>query len=452
MIHLLESLVDKSLVWFEDSRGRYRLSEPVRQYASEIGEASEDHEAVRQAHTDWCIEFAETADARLRGPEHRTWMVRLLEARDNFRSALDRHPSVPLAAALSRFWRIKGDYGEGIHYLTNALAQAGEVPSALRAKALSGLGELFFARSDYVKAKQCFEVSLELGHAGSLNLLAKVSHEQGDDDITLRLAEESLRAARLSGDSSEIANSLMTLSYAVQSRTGGTSGAELLAEALALHRTLGDQIGTAYCLIRLTHLCRHSQDPSLNQRQYLEALGIFQALDDRSGIATTHFGLAQEAIRAGSYSDAVTHWREALRIYQALGERRGVVVTLAYLGRALANGGELAEAKELLCQSLSLCQVVTAKGGSITSIECLAVLLTRLHRYDLATQLIAYSNLLRDEIGTIRSPQANAEFSDLMKESLNALGDEEFQKQYKAGETLNETQILTLMSSVNAMG
>jgi len=448
VVDLLESLVDKSLVGFDDSRGWYRLSEPVRQYATEMRMASEENEAVTQAHTDWCVQFAETADGHLRGPEHRTWMARLLEVRDNFRSALDRRPTLPLAAALSRFWRIKGDYGEGIHYLTEALGQPDEVTTPLRAKALSGLGELFFAQSDFVKAKDCFEVSLALGYAGSMNQLAKVAHEQGDDDTALRLAEEGLNAARLSGDKSEIANCLVTLSQAVQSRSGSPSGAEFLAEALALHRMLADQIGTAYCLIRLTHLCRFGQDPSENQKQYREALGIFQELDDRSGIATTLFGLAQEAMRTEHYPEAVTHWREALKIYQALGERRGVLLTLAYLGKALAIAGELSEAKELLCQSLSQSLTVSAKGGSITSIEYLAILMTRLRRHELATQLIAYSNRLREQIGTIRGPLAAAEYSDLTAEALEALGDEEFQKEWKTGETLDEARILSLVSAV----
>lgn len=445
VVDLLESLVDKSLVWFEDARGRYRLSEPVRQYASEMRGASAESEAVKQAHSDWCTAFAETADSHLRSRDHRMWMARLLDERDNFRSALDRSPNLPLAAALSRFWYIKGDYGEGSRHLSGALSHADDAPAAIRAKALMGLGELSFAQSDYVKAKEHFEASLVLGHPASLGRLAIVAHEQGDDDTALRLVQESIRAARLSDDQAEVASSLLTKSRAVQARVGGTSGAEFVVEALALSRTLEDEIGIAYCLVRLTHLCRHSSDPSVTQGQYLEALGIFEALDDRSGIATTHFGLAQEAMRLRDLSAAVPHWREALRIYQALSERRGVVLALAHLGKTLTMTGELAEAKELLCQSLSLSRTISANGGAITSIECLAPLLTRLHRYDLATQLIAYSDLLRAQIGTIRFSQGAKEYDELVTESRAALGEAEFQKQWKACQNLDEDRILGLI-------
>lgn len=448
VVDLLESLVDKSLVWFEDARGRYRLSEPVRQYASEMREASEDDEAVKWAHTDWCVAFAETADSHLRGRDHRAWMARILEERANLRSALDRWPTLALAAALGRFWYIRGDYGEGTRYLTAALAHADEEPVAVRAKALAGLAELHFALSEYGKAKEHFQAGFVLGHAGSRSRLAWLAHEQGEDDDALRLVEESLAAARLSDERAEIASCLITKGEIMMGRSGGASGVELIAEALPFYRVLEDEIGTANCLVRLAYVYRFTQDPAETQRQFLEAIGLFKALDDRSGVATSHFDLAQEAMRIGAYSDAAAHWRESLRIYQALGERRGIVLAMAFLGKALTMAGELPEAKELLSQSLSLSRSVSAKGGAITSVECIAVFLTRLQRFDLVTQLLAYSNLLRGKIGIIRGPQGSAEHAKRMADSRAALGDVAFQKEWEAGEGLDEDRILSLVSGL----
>jgi predicted ATPase len=448
VIDLLESLVDKSFVWFEDARGRYRLSEPVRQYALEKLETSEDSESVKRAHTEWCVAFAETADAHLRGRDHRVWMARLLEDRDNLRSALDRWPTLALAAALGRFWYIRGDYGEGTRYLTKALADAADGPAAVRAKALAALAELHFGQSEYAEAKEGFQASFELGHIGSRSRLAWLAHEQGEDHDALRLVEESLAAARLFDDRSGIASCLITKSEILMGRSGGSSGIELIAEALPIYRALEDEIGTANCLVRLAYAYRFTQAPAETQRQFLEALGIFKALDDRSGIATSHFNLAQEAMRIGDYSDAAAHWRESLRIYLELGERRGIVLAMAFLGKALAMAGELPEAKELVSQSLSLSRSVSAKGSAITSIECFAVLLTRMQRYDLVTQLLAYSNLLRRKIGIIRGPQGSAEHAKRMADSLAALGEEGFRKEWEIGEGLDVDRILSLASGL----
>lgn len=451
VVDLLESLVEKSLVWFEDSRGRYRLSEPVRQYAAELLEASDERDTVTQAHTDWCVTFATTADAQLRRRDHGIWMATLVQERDNLRSALDRWPTLALAAALGQFWHIKGDYGEGTRYLTEALTKSVEGSAADRAKALAALGNLHLAQSDYSKAKEAFSASFELGHAGSLSRMAWVAHEQGDDDTALRLATESLDSARLSGDRAEIANSLMTMSEIMLARSGSSSGAEFVAEALPLYRAIEDPIGTANCLVRVAHSCRHAQDPALTEAQFLEAINMSEALDDRSGIAIARFGLAQEEMRVGRYPNAVANWREALSIYQTLGDRRACAVTTAFLGKALAMDGALGEAKDMLCQSLSLSQTVNANGGAITTVECLTALLARLHRYDLVTQLTAYSDLLRGRIGSIRGPQGIAEHSERLAQSRAALGDVEFRKQWEAGEALDEERILSLVSSLGTV-
>jgi predicted ATPase/class 3 adenylate cyclase len=70
VIDLLTSLVEKSLVMYEEQGGeaRYRLLETVRQYARdrllETGEAA----AVRGRHRDWCLALAERAE-----PETTNW-------------------------------------------------------------------------------------------------------------------------------------------------------------------------------------------------------------------------------------------------------------------------------------------------------------------------------------------------------------------------------------------
>src|SRR5437016_2754291 len=78
-LDLLTSLVEKSLVLYEERGGeeRYRLLETVRQYARdrlvEVGEAA----AVRDRHRDWYLELAEQAYLGLRGARQREWLDRL---------------------------------------------------------------------------------------------------------------------------------------------------------------------------------------------------------------------------------------------------------------------------------------------------------------------------------------------------------------------------------------
>jgi len=93
VLDVLSGLVDKSLVVAEarqESRVRYRLLEPVRQYAQEKLEESGEAEEVRRRHASFFLTLAEVAEPWLRGPEDLEWLERLETEHDNMRAALGR--------------------------------------------------------------------------------------------------------------------------------------------------------------------------------------------------------------------------------------------------------------------------------------------------------------------------------------------------------------------------
>src|SRR6266567_4565710 len=79
VLDVLTRLVDKSLVVAEERAGhaRYRMLEPIRQYArSRLAEAGEDVSARRQ-HAAYFRALAERAEPELWGPDQATWLARL---------------------------------------------------------------------------------------------------------------------------------------------------------------------------------------------------------------------------------------------------------------------------------------------------------------------------------------------------------------------------------------
>src|SRR5215208_2271157 len=87
----LARLVDKSLVVAETTGMgpvRYRMLEPIRQYAQEKLEERGDAEEVRRRHARFFLALAEEAEPRLRGPEDMEWLERLENEHDNLRTAL----------------------------------------------------------------------------------------------------------------------------------------------------------------------------------------------------------------------------------------------------------------------------------------------------------------------------------------------------------------------------
>lgn len=85
---LLASLVDKSLVVYEETTGRYRLLETVRQYGQDrLGESGEA-EAVGGRRATWALALAEKTQPELQGPEQAKWLSRFEAEHDDLRASL----------------------------------------------------------------------------------------------------------------------------------------------------------------------------------------------------------------------------------------------------------------------------------------------------------------------------------------------------------------------------
>ena len=90
---------------------RYRLLEPVRQYALEKLEQSGEAEDVKRSHAGYLLALAEGAEPWLSGSRGAVWFERLEEELDNIWAALswarahgEAELSLKLAGALGGFW------------------------------------------------------------------------------------------------------------------------------------------------------------------------------------------------------------------------------------------------------------------------------------------------------------------------------------------------------------
>ena len=153
-LETLQSLVDKSLVRVREG-DRFWMLETIREYASQRLEESPAADDLRLRHADHFLALAEEAAPSLVGTgSHTEWLDQLEREHDNLRAAMDwlaasgeNEPALRLAAALWRFWDMKGHLMEGRRRLANAL-RADEHPTAARAKALSGAADMALTNGD----------------------------------------------------------------------------------------------------------------------------------------------------------------------------------------------------------------------------------------------------------------------------------------------------------------
>ncbi|MFN2184655.1 MAG: tetratricopeptide repeat protein, partial [Anaerolineae bacterium] len=220
VLDLLSQLVDKSLLVAEvaEGRSRYHLLETIREYSRGQLDASGETAAVRDRHLKYFLEFAESAEPRLRGPEQAAWLRRFQPDHDNVRAALDWgglddgrvKMALRLATAASVFWQLQSHQSEGQKRLSTLLAlPAAQAPSALRAKGLYRLGLMLFYKSEYVEVRSLLTDSIamwraqkepdQLGIALALEMLAETETETGNFEKAAPLFEEAIALFRETG-------------------------------------------------------------------------------------------------------------------------------------------------------------------------------------------------------------------------------------------------------------
>ncbi len=307
VLELQTHLVDKSLVIVEQGVGgeaRYRLLGTIRQYARdrlfEAGEAGR----LRDVHRDWFLELAERASRELRGPDQAQWLERLEQEHDNLRAALEwsqageggAEKGLELAAALHRFWTIRGHLTEGRQWLESSLSATRDLTSpgaaAARARGLRGGGLLAWAQNDVPRARALLEESLALSRglgdkralARTLNTFGYVALD-GADEQARPYFEEALSLAREIGEMELVGFALNNLGEMARARGDYQQARAFYQEALA---TYGDVLNTGQeaALGNLGLVAFRQEDYSTAQSFFAESLAVAWRLGDKSGITS----------------------------------------------------------------------------------------------------------------------------------------------------------------------
>ena len=366
VLDLLSGLVEKSLVVTrETGEGalRYRMLEPVRQYALQRLEHSGEAEEIKRAHARHFLALAEGSEPGLWGEEQAAWFRRLELEHDNLGSVLswslegeDPELGLRLAVALWRFWRARGHYDEGRGWLERYLAKADLASAEVRARALEAAGCLAYDQGDLERAVVAAEEGLELGDRAEIELsrvasfrgiLGAVAGIRGDYDRAAELFEESLALYRQAGDGRGIANSLLGMGN-VSSYLGDRERAvELYEEGLALSRESGYAgMLTAY-LIDLGHEFLLQGDHERATELSEEAAALFREQERTSGLQFVFDHLGWAALLRGDQEQARAMHEESLVLSQEWGDKKKIAEGLEGLACAATPNGDYARVARL---------------------------------------------------------------------------------------------------------
>jgi len=319
----LQSLLDKSLLRKRETElaPRYWMLETIREYASERLEESGEADDLRRRHAESFLALAEEIEPHLRG-DPKEWLDRLELEHDNVRAALDhfqandeRQLTLRLAAAVWRFWSLRGHNSEGRRRLDDALARPSE-PSIARGAALNAATSFAVSVGDHVAAKRRAEEAIEIhgliddawGAANSVFMQGVVAADEPNWTEARRFFEDSLRRFEELGDDHYVLLATRVLAWTLYE--------------------LGDR-----------PRARALHESNLDRAR---ASGNVRLVTDITS-ALASYDLDNRDVRA-----AAARLPEALTAHLEIGDREELVVDLTRVARANALAGDLATTARLL--------------------------------------------------------------------------------------------------------
>ncbi len=355
----LGSLVDGSLVRPEGER--FGMLETIREYASELLDATAEAEGIRRAHADRYLHLARAAAPGRGVSDHALWQTTLETDHDNLRAALrfsldagDPVTALELCAVLWRFWFERGYLSEGRLWLDASLA-ASPKASLSRARALSGNGVLAHYQGDYDRAEALCQEALELsrklddqkGIAEAQTGLALVRRTRGDYPEAEMLFRDALAGYERLGDEQGVARTLDRLALHFVVVGDDDRARPLFERSLALFRRLGDAHGTALGLYGLAYT-RPANALVVAQSQVDESLDILRTVGDRRTFGKVLWAQAGINADLGDAETAAAQFEESLTLFVEFGDRWFCVLVLESVAFLAASAGELVRAVHLL--------------------------------------------------------------------------------------------------------
>ncbi len=337
VLELLGVLVEQSLVLAEVGGGvpaRYRMLEPVRQYAlRRLEESGEDKETWRR-HAAFYLALAEAAEPQLKGAGQVQWLGRLERELGNLRTALswllergDAEAAANLGYSLYVFWWIRGYHTEGRRWAEATLAHTSDLSLVGRAKTLFVCGAMAMAQGEHSVAEACYTESCALFEAAGdvyggahprlgLGLLAMSRRDAQRAEAYLR---ESAKAASEAGDNFWEALSLSALGMVSLGQGDYGEARTSLAEGLALSKRAGDRFSRYIALYNRSVLAQAQGDYDRATALFEEGLAFSQEVGDYANVAYCLEGLAAVAVARGEAYRGALLLGAAQRLRDGLG-------------------------------------------------------------------------------------------------------------------------------------
>ncbi|MEQ9005248.1 MAG: tetratricopeptide repeat protein [Pseudomonadales bacterium] len=313
------------------------------------------------------------------------------------------------------------EYGERLLTLT-----AGDE----RAEVLLGMGKVLELIGDWGRAaavaREARELAAGAGNEGRMArcdaALAEVARKQGHYDEATELLARAADTFRRIGDEEGLGLALHVSGTIAAQRGDFDAARRAYQESLEIRARLADQTALASLHSNLAIVAQYSGDYAEARAASQRGLDIRRAVGDRWGIGVSLNNIGMIAFLERNHGDARRHFEEAITLCREVGDPWMVALARNNLGNALRELGEHAAACENYAASLETYRRNDDLWALAFLLEDMAVAAAQMDAGAAAFALLGAGERLREEIGSPRTPEQEADLAAAFLDAHRALG------------------------------
>ncbi|HKJ39770.1 MAG TPA: hypothetical protein VJ972_13415, partial [Anaerolineales bacterium] len=428
VLDLLAQLVDKSLVFTEESRGvvRYHRLETIRQYAREKLLETDEGTKVRNRHLDYFIELANWDGENLNALNQWDLVNRLEFENDNIRSALSwAEESQPLKAMQLFSWEVV----MGLWIMRGYAVEARDWCQMV----LSNIETLPMAEGE----SNSRQTSLI---ANTWNRLSQALMNLGDHQGSRNAAEKSIELARSVNDQQTCAEGLASLGIGALYSGDPEYALKVTTESMQICNRMNFQRELAWATNTMIHIYTVMGDDERKHKYQAQYREFLQKAGVPPDPVEAEMSLAEENLKKGAVTEALYHLENMISVLTERGDKYRLMGFQTDFAHILRDQGRIDEALTIYRRTILMWQDYGHRAAVSHQLECFGLIEIAQDQPTHAVKLFGAAEALREISNSVRTPAEQKEFEEA-KANLRS-GMDDFDKIWEQGHTMTMEQAI----------